>query len=73
MAIPANRIITGIIISTVVLSCILLGGWFLLALVLTFVWFGTKEYVEILKNKGFFPFHKVILLVSILMILLTVK
>ena len=73
MAIPANRIITALIITAVVLSCILLGGWFLLTLVLAFVWFGTKEYVTILKNKGFFPFQKVILTVSFLMILLTVK
>lgn len=54
-----------------VLSCILLGGKFLLALLLGFIIIASKEYVDILKNKGFFPFFKVILIVSVSMVLLS--
>jgi len=69
--IAKNRLITGTIIGALVLSCILLGGKFLLALLLFFIVIASKEYVDILKNKGFLPFFKVILLVSVTMVLLT--
>lgn len=68
-----TRLITGFIIGALVCACMLLGGKFLLAFYLVFVCIGSKEYVDILKNKGFFPFFKVILLVTILLIMATVS
>lgn len=57
----ATRIITGIILGLIALWCLLQGGIALLALVCVIVYLGSKEFVEILKNKGFFPSLKVIL------------
>ncbi len=66
-----NRVITGFIIGALVFSCILLGGKFLLALLLLFIIMASREYAQILNNKGFLPFFKVILTVSITMVLIT--
>ena len=54
---------------TVVFSCILLGGVWLLALLLLFIGLASKEYANILRNKGFLPFFKVILIVSVTMVI----
>lgn len=67
----SNRLITGFLMGALTFGCIILGGKFLLALLMLFVVIAAKEYVDILKNKGFFPFFKVILLVAVLMILAT--
>ncbi len=69
--IAKNRLITGTAMGAVVLSCIFLGGPFLLALLLVFIVVASKEYADILRNKGFLPFFKVILVVSISMLLMT--
>ncbi len=66
-----NRLITGFAMGALVFACILLGGKWLLALLLVFIITASKEYVDILKNKGFLPFFKVIIIISILMILLS--
>ncbi|MBQ4123546.1 phosphatidate cytidylyltransferase [bacterium] len=66
-----NRVTTGFAIGVLVFSCILLGGKWLLALLLCFIIIAAKEYVDILKNKGFLPFYKVILIVSVSMILVS--
>lgn len=66
-----TRFITGFAIALVVVACMLLGGKFLLLFYLAFVLIGTKEYTTILKNKGFLPFYKVIVVVSLLLILAT--
>ena len=66
-----NRIITGFAIGALVFGCILLGGKFLLALLLLFIITASKEYADILKNKGFLPFFKVILITSVSMILVS--
>lgn len=66
-----NRLITGFAIGTLVFSCIILGGKWLLALLLLFIIMASKEYADILKNKGFLPFFKVILIVSVSMILVS--
>ncbi len=66
-----NRIITGFAIGALVFGCILLGGKFLLALLLLFIITASKEYADILKNKGFLPFFKVILITSVSMILIS--
>ena len=57
----ATRLLTGLIVGTVALWCLLYGGIALFALISLFVYLGSKEYVLILENKGFFPSLKVIL------------
>ena len=66
-----NRVVTGFTIGAVVFACILLGGKYLLAFLLVFIVIASKEYADILKNKGFLPFFKVILAVSVSMILVS--
>lgn len=66
-----TRLLTGTVIGLIVLSCLFYGGIALLALVCIFVVLGSKEYVQILKNKGFFPSLKVILLSDLLLALLS--
>lgn len=55
-----TRIITGTIIGLIALGCLLYGGIALLGLIAAFVYLGSKEYVQILENKGFYPSLKVI-------------
>lgn len=69
--IAKNRLVTGFIIGALVLSAILLGGPFLLGLILLFIVIATKEYADILRNKGFLPFFKFILIISISMLLIS--
>lgn len=57
----ATRLLTGLILGTVALTCLLHGGIALLILILVVVFMGSNEYVEILKNKGFYPSLKIIL------------
>ena len=65
------RIITGVIVSIVVLFCVIRGGIALLFMILAFVYLCSKEYVDILRNKGFFPFYKVIITIGFLLTVLT--
>lgn len=57
----ATRMLTGLIMGTVALLCLLKGGIALLILISVFVVLGSKEYVKILEHKGFYPSLKVIL------------
>ena len=66
-----NRIVTGFTIGVLVFACILLGGKWLLAMLLIFIIIASKEYADILRNKGFLPFFKVILVTSVSMILVS--
>lgn len=66
-----NRVTTGFVIASFVLACILLGGWWLLGFILIFIAVVTKEYSDILHNKGFLPFFKVMYVISVSMILVT--
>ena len=66
-----NRLITGFAMGTLVFSCILAGGKWLLLLLLLFIITASKEYADILRNKGFLPFFKVILVISVSMVLLS--
>lgn len=70
-SIVKNRLVTGVAIGALVFSCIILGGKWLLCLLLLFIIMASKEYAEILKNKGFLPFFKVIMIVSISMVLVS--
>ncbi len=65
-----NRVITGTIIAIIVLSCLFFGGIALLLMLTLFIIIGSKEYVKILKNKGFYPSLKVILLSDLILALL---
>lgn len=67
-----KRVLTGTIIGLIVLFCLARGGLPLLLLLFGVVFIAAKEYVEILKNKGFFPFFQVILAVATLLITATV-
>lgn len=69
--IAKNRLITGFIIGALVFSAIILGGPFLLTLILAFIIIATKEYADILRNKGFLPFFKFILVISVSMLLIS--
>lgn len=55
----AIRMLTGLIIGFISLWCLLYGGIALLAIIAVFVYLGSKEYVQILENKGFYPSLKV--------------
>lgn len=66
-----KRILTGAIVGLIVLFCVIRGGFPLLLLISAFVWLGSKEYVDILKNKGFLPFFKVIIIVGLLLVVTT--
>ena len=56
-----KRVVTGTVLGLLVLFCAITGGIPLLILVSLVCFFGTKEYVEILKHKGFLPSLNVIL------------
>ncbi len=56
----ATRMLTGFIMGTVVMSCIILGDFALLLLLLFMLVVGSKEYVRMLNHKGFYPSLKVI-------------
>ncbi len=70
-SIVKNRLITGFLMGALVFACIILGGKWLLALLLVFIIIASKEYADILKNKGFLPFFKVILIISVSMVLVS--
>ena len=63
----AQRMLTGFLLGTVVMCCIIVGKFAILAMVLTIIFLATKEYVKILKHKGFFPSFKVMLLAELLL------
>lgn len=66
----ATRMLTGLIIGFIALWCLLRGGIALLALISVFVYLGSKEYVQILEYKGFYPSLKVMLFSDIFFALL---
>ena len=63
----AKRFITGVVISLIALTCIFFGGMFLLGLLLTVILVASKEYVHILRMKGFHPSFSVMGAVGILL------
>lgn len=58
----ATRMLTGFIMGTIAVLCIMSGGLALLALLLVIIFSASREYVKILEHKGFYPSLKVILL-----------
>ena len=63
----ATRLLTGLILGTIVMSCIIYGKLAILFMLLAIIFLATKEYVKILKHKGFFPSFKVMLLAEVLL------
>jgi len=61
----ATRMLTGLIMGTIAILCIIKGGLALLFLIAVVIYFGTKEYAKILEYKGFFPSIKVMFLAEI--------
>jgi phosphatidate cytidylyltransferase len=56
----ATRMLTGFIMGTIVMLCIIQGGLTLLALLAVMLIAGSREYVKMLNHKGFYPSLKVI-------------
>ncbi len=65
------RLITGLIIGFTVLGAVFAGGFLLMLVVMYIVYTGSKEYVAILRNKGFRPFLRLIIAVDIAFVILT--
>lgn len=63
----ATRMLTGFIMGTVTMGCIMLGGIYLLILILAIIFLASKEYVKILEHKGFYPSLKIILASEIIL------
>lgn len=57
----ATRMLTGSVIGIIAIWCLVYGGIALLALISVMVILGSKEYVQILEKKGFYPSLKIIL------------
>lgn len=62
-----QRALTGVIFGLIALFCIIFGGFPLLLLLMSIIFLGSKEYVQILKHKGFYPSLKVILALNTVM------
>lgn len=67
----ATRMLTGFIMGTIAMGCIMLGGVALLALLAIVIFFASKEYVKILEHKGFYPSLKIILGAEAILALIT--
>lgn len=65
-----KRNVTGFIIGLIAVICIFFGGIFLLALLLTVILIASKEYVHILRMKGFHPSFSVMAVVGVLLCLI---
>ncbi len=58
----ATRLLTGLIMGTIAMLCIMYGGLALLIMLSVIIVFASKEYVKILEHKGFFPSVKIMFL-----------
>ena len=63
----ATRMLTGLVMGTIVMYCILQGGLWVLLLLAIMLAAGSKEYVKMLNHKGFYPSLKVIYLTEIIL------
>lgn len=61
-----RRVVTSFVIGLPALFAIIFGGLWLAALVFIVVFFASKEYTEILRNKGFLPSLKIMLASSLI-------
>jgi len=63
----ATRMLTGLIMGTIVMLCIMKGGFALMLLLIFILAAASKEYVKMLNHKGFYPSLKVIYLTEIIL------
>ena len=63
----ATRMLIGFGFGFVVMVCIMAGDLLMLAMILSIMFFATREYVKILKHKGFFPSIKIMILSELLL------
>ena len=63
----ATRMLTGFILGLIVMLCIMDGKIALLIMILSITILASREYVKILKHKGFFPSFKVMILSELLL------
>ena len=57
----ATKMLTGLVLGTITMYCMMAGGWALLIMLALVIFLGSKEYVKILEHKGFFPSLKIII------------
>lgn len=67
----ATRMLTGFIMGTITMGCIMLGGVALFLLLAIVIFFASKEYVKILEHKGFYPSLKIMLASEALLAVIT--
>ncbi len=67
----ATRMLTGFIMGTIAMGCIILGGVALFLLLAVVIYFASKEYVKILEHKGFYPSLKIILVAEAILAVIT--
>ena len=67
----ATRMLTGFIMGSIAMVCIMLGGIALLGLLTVVIFFASKEYVKILEHKGFYPSLKIMLASEALLAIIT--
>ena len=67
----ATRMLTGFIMGSIAMVCIMLGGIALLGLLAVVIFFASKEYVKILEHKGFNPSLKIMLASEALLAIIT--
>lgn len=63
----ATRMLTGLIMGTAAMGCIIEGKLALLAMLLFILYFASREYVKILNHKGFYPSLKMIYIAEALL------
>jgi len=63
----ATRMLTGLIMGTLVMYCIIQGGPWILLLLAVMLIAGSREYVRMLNHKGFYPSLKVIYITEIIL------
>ena len=63
----ATKMLTGFILGTIAMACMMLGSWYLFVMLFLIIFFASKEYVQILEHKGFYPSLKIIVASEIIL------
>lgn len=66
----ATKMLTGLVFGTIAMGCMMLGGWYLFVMLLSIILLASKEYVQILEHKGFYPSLKIIVASEIILALI---
>ena len=65
-----KRVTTGILLGLLVLLSLIKGGWMLTLLIFLFITLASREYVTILKHKGFLPSFGIMMTATVVLTLL---